>query len=113
MHNLRKLSIDKICDYTIITIDDLLSGLSINAKTKSTQKLPYPPSNVLIFYLEDKTTITVRPSGTEPKVKIYIASQRHASSSCIEDDIKLCDEKIDKLSLAFQEVIDNLKKIRE
>ncbi|MCL2546114.1 MAG: phospho-sugar mutase [Oscillospiraceae bacterium] len=33
-----------------------------------------PPSNVLQFELADGTTILVRPSGTEPKVKVYILS---------------------------------------
>ena len=37
-----------------------------------------PPSNVLKFYLEDNCSIVVRPSGTEPKLKLYF-------SVCSED----------------------------
>ena len=32
-----------------------------------------PKSNVIKLYLEDGTTIVVRPSGTEPKLKIYLS----------------------------------------
>ena len=31
-----------------------------------------PKSNVLQFYLEDNCSVIVRPSGTEPKIKVYI-----------------------------------------
>ncbi len=39
-----------------------------------------PPSNVLKFYLEDNCSIVVRPSGTEPKLKLYF-------SVCGEDQV--------------------------
>lgn len=39
-----------------------------------------PPSNVLKFYLEDNCSIVVRPSGTEPKLKLYF-------SVCGEDQL--------------------------
>jgi phosphoglucomutase len=32
-----------------------------------------PKSDVIQFYLEDGTKISVRPSGTEPKIKFYIS----------------------------------------
>src|SRR5688572_9359033 len=38
-----------------------------------TTKLDFPKSDVLQFYLEDGTKISVRPSGTEPKIKFYIS----------------------------------------
>ncbi|MED5465153.1 MAG: phospho-sugar mutase [Myxococcota bacterium] len=37
----------------------------------TTEDIDLPPSDVLVFYLEDQTRIIVRPSGTEPKVKCY------------------------------------------
>ena len=36
-----------------------------------TEDLTLPVSDVLLFTLEDKSTFAIRPSGTEPKVKIY------------------------------------------
>lgn len=52
-------------DYKTLEEKDLLSG----KKTK----LDFPVSDVLQFYLEDGTKVSVRPSGTEPKIKFYIA----------------------------------------
>ena len=37
-----------------------------------TEELTLPKSNVLYFELENKAWICVRPSGTEPKIKLYV-----------------------------------------
>ena len=39
----------------------------------SVEKLDFPKANVLKFHLEDGSTVAVRPSGTEPKIKFYIS----------------------------------------
>jgi len=36
------------------------------------EKLNLPKTNLIIYYLEDNSRISVRPSGTEPKIKFYI-----------------------------------------
>ena len=36
--------------------------------------LTLPKSNVICFYLENGSSLTVRPSGTEPKIKLYIGA---------------------------------------
>ncbi len=47
-------------------------GTTLNIKTGNKQKdIDLPSSNVLQFILEDDTIISVRPSGTEPKIKFY------------------------------------------
>src|SRR5690606_21564234 len=38
-----------------------------------TGSLSLPRSNVLQFILEDGTKVSVRPSGTEPKIKFYVS----------------------------------------
>ena len=57
----------KINDYLLLTSADLLTG-------KKTP-LPLEKSNVLQFFLEDGTKISVRPSGTEPKIKFYFSAR--------------------------------------
>jgi phosphoglucomutase len=44
-----------------------------NVQTGATTTLDFPVSDVLQFYLKDGTKISVRPSGTEPKIKFYIS----------------------------------------
>ena len=50
--------------------------LELTAKDKDGQvtTLTTPPSNVLKYTLADDSWIAVRPSGTEPKIKFYIAT---------------------------------------
>ena len=51
------------------TINDYLLSVS---KTGNEQKeIKLPKSNVMKYIFNDGTTVTVRPSGTEPKIKIY------------------------------------------
>jgi len=40
-----------------------------------------PPSNVLIFVLDDSSKVIIRPSGTEPKMKIYLLMKEPITSN--------------------------------
>ncbi len=60
-----------IADINISKIDDYKTGLSY-LKTGKIKKLDLPKTNLIIYYLEDNSRISVRPSGTEPKIKFYI-----------------------------------------
>ena len=51
---------------------DIESGKSLNIKTGKTEDINLPRSNVLVFYLENGSSAIIRPSGTEPKIKIYV-----------------------------------------
>ena len=55
----------RLLDYKSLEEKNLITG------KKTT--LDFPTSDVLQFYLEDGTKVSVRPSGTEPKIKFYIA----------------------------------------
>ena len=52
-----------VADYEASEKTDLLSG------TKTVIELP--KSNVITLYLEGGASLVIRPSGTEPKIKIY------------------------------------------
>ena len=54
-----------IRDYLTLTEKDLISGTE--------KPISLPKSNVLQFLLEDGSRISVRPSGTEPKIKFYFS----------------------------------------
>jgi phosphoglucomutase/phosphomannomutase len=52
-------------------VEDYTTSVRTYVNDGKTEKITLPKSNVLRFYLADDTIITVRPSGTEPKVKLY------------------------------------------
>ena len=59
-----------------------------------------PKSDVIQIVLEDETYLTVRPSGTEPKIKFYI--------SVVDSDKKVAEEKLAKLEKEFLNYAENL-----
>jgi len=54
-------------------IDDILPGKSYNLKSKKTTQLDLPRSNVLKIIFSDGSWYVLRPSGTEPKIKLYLS----------------------------------------
>ena len=71
MRGLRSNTPSSIADIKVKKVTDYESGVTRDLATGSTEKLPYPSENVLTLILEDNSSITVRPSGTEPKIKLY------------------------------------------
>ena len=57
----------------VVTIHDYLEQVSRDLVTGKKTPLELPKSNVLQFLLEDGSKISVRPSGTEPKIKFYFS----------------------------------------
>jgi phosphoglucomutase len=57
----------------VIRIKDFLLQKEKNLKEGSEKPIELPKSNVIQFYLGDGSKITVRPSGTEPKIKFYFS----------------------------------------
>ncbi len=66
-----------------------------------TQKTDLPKSDVLLLRLEDHTRLVIRPSGTEPKIKIYgsVSSENFES---IESGIVECDVRLDRYLESFK-----------
>ena len=57
----------------VVTVKDFASLEQKDVVTGTVTKLVMPAtSNVLQYYTEDGTKISIRPSGTEPKIKFYI-----------------------------------------
>ncbi len=51
---------------------DFLARTELDAATGKTEKLDYPESDVLYFAMEGGHFVCIRPSGTEPKIKLYV-----------------------------------------
>jgi phosphoglucomutase len=57
----------------VIQIHDYQSSITRDMKTGHTSPIALPKSNVLQFITEDNTKVSIRPSGTEPKIKFYFS----------------------------------------
>lgn len=57
----------------ITRILDYQSSKELNVATGEFTTLPFPKSNVLQYYTESDTKVSIRPSGTEPKIKFYVS----------------------------------------
>lgn len=66
-HNTPKM----INNIEVLAIDDYENSLRTDLKTGTTTPLTLPKSEVLVFWLADKSKVVARPSGTEPKIKLY------------------------------------------
>ena len=64
----------EIAGKKVVTVKDYSAQISTDIATKKTSKIDLPASEVLVYELEDKSSVTIRPSGTEPKIKIYVAA---------------------------------------
>lgn len=59
-----------------------------------------PKADVIQMVLEDETYLTVRPSGTEPKIKFYI--------SVVDNDRKVAEDKLTKMEKEFVNYAESL-----
>ena len=86
------LAIESLSDFEKLTRTDL-------AGNKETA-LNYDRSNVLLYELEGNDFFCIRPSGTEPKIKIYFG--------CYAGTQEECDEKLKLLSATVLDRIEDL-----
>ena len=76
----------------ISVIEDLQSSLRF-VIGGNTEAINLPASDVLIYHLEDGSRIIVRPSGTEPKVKVYYETVTKFEGTETYDDTRLRGEQ--------------------
>jgi phosphoglucomutase len=90
MTSLREALPDNIAGESVVRIRDYLDGSIYVTGLGKVDHTPISGSNVLYFEMADGSTFIIRPSGTEPKIKIYILVRGADQSSC--------DEKIRRFS---------------
>ena len=73
IESLRNEEAKELVGKEVITFKDYREQRIVDYKTGEEKDIDLPESNVLQFILEDESLITVRPSGTEPKLKLYYA----------------------------------------
>ncbi|MCK9322334.1 MAG: phospho-sugar mutase, partial [Bacteroidales bacterium] len=86
----------------VVRIKDYQKQLNIDLKNNTEEALDFPKSNVLQFFLEDGSKVSVRPSGTEPKIKFYFGVYNKLHS--IEDYPELLKKANEKISRIISEL---------
>lgn len=89
-----------LADEKVIWFADYLNGKKHFLEDASVEKLNYERSNVLQFKTEEGSLITVRPSGTEPKIKYYF-SVKESGNESTEDLLIKAESHLDRLEKSF------------
>lgn len=100
LENLRKNPPSVIGDYQVTSARDYKADTVINMETKDVKATGLPSSNVLYYDLTDDAWVCVRPSGTEPKIKLYYGIKGTSLADA--------DEKSAALGQAVKELIDKM-----
>ena len=86
----RNTNIESINNKKVVEVKDYAKGID-----------GLPKSNVLKYFLEDESWVAVRPSGTEPKLKFYIAVKGNDEAEC--------DTKVAGIKADIDEIVNKLK----
>ena len=89
MEDLRKNAPDEICGKKVLWMSDYQA--SVKKSAAGQQPIHLPRSNVVEYGLEGDNVIVVRPSGTEPKIKVYfmVKGQSRAEAEDLEAQLKV------------------------
>lgn len=100
MQNFRSNPLKELAGSKVTEVLDYQSLKSLNTVTGETKEIVMPTtSNVLQYRCEDGTKLSIRPSGTEPKIKFYI--EVHAQPTNLqelEEAKKVCAQRADEIA---------------
>ena len=97
MDNLRNNLPEKIGKYKVLEFKDFANNIVKNMNTGDISETGLPKSNVLYFTLEEDCWCCVRPSGTEPKIKLYFGVKSGSLQEAKED--------LEELKNAMQQIV--------
>ena len=86
-----------IAGYDVVKVSDYLLRKETDVATGSVTNIDLPKSNVIALHLADDNAVIIRPSGTEPKIKLYITSVGKDKDNAAE----ICE----KLVVASKEIL--------
>ena len=97
MTKMRNTEIKQVGNYKVLTFKDIEKDIVKNMETGEITKTGLPESNVLYYELEENSWCCIRPSGTEPKIKLYMG----VKGTSDEDATK----KLEELKEAMLEIV--------
>ena len=86
----------------VVKINDFQKQMSYDVSNNSTYTIELPSSNVIQFFTADGSKITMRPSGTEPKIKFYFGVKDELT------DDKSFNQLKDELASKIDDIINDL-----
>jgi phosphoglucomutase len=104
MEDYRKQQPDQFGGLSVICIRDVKASTEWDRNGRI-RKIDLPKSDVIQWRLEDGTLLTVRPSGTEPKIKYYILCHDHNSDLSLSKEITR--KKISIIEQAITAMVDS------
>ena len=87
MAGLRQTPPAELAGLRVTAVRDFLRG--VRTEGEKEEPLDFPKSNVLYFELEGGNWVCIRPSGTEPKIKLYIATRAQDQAAADERNAAL------------------------
>ena len=84
MAKLRQTPPTEIAGTTVLRQKDYQDGTERDTASSAVSSMALVGSNVLAYDLADETTLVVRPSGTEPKIKVYVLAKGKDSTDSQE-----------------------------
>jgi len=104
MAKLRSGPVYDLGDVAVARINDFLSGESRELANDRVSEIDLPRSNVLQFETVEGDVLSIRPSGTEPKIKFYCSVKGRLEEAADFDEwSRQLDEKIDSMMKAVLE----------
>lgn len=97
MSELRVSPLAEVAGYKVAFTRDYQTGIRTNCATGETETMEQVGQNVLYYELEGGITFIIRPSGTEPKVKVYIMAK--------EENMAAAERLVETLSVAAKDIV--------
>ena len=94
MTDMRNKDVKQIGNYKVLTFKDIDRDYIKDMVTGEESKTGLPKSNVLYYALENNAWCCVRPSGTEPKIKLYFGVKGNCEKCAIEELENLKNEMV-------------------
>ena len=89
MSGLRENAPKELAGLKVLAVRDYLKGIRVDHDGETA--LDTPASDVLYFELEDSNWVCIRPSGTEPKIKLYVNTKAASADASAELNKKLAE----------------------
>jgi phosphoglucomutase len=97
MNDLRRSYPKTLCGLNVVTFTDYSAKVVTDLTKGKTKPTGLPKSNVVKLEFEDGSSVIVRPSGTEPKLKVYY--------TCVGDTMEKSVDLQKRLTQEFMKII--------